>query len=46
MRKIKFGLLILLGLFAFGKSVAAQSEQVVIYNDVNFQGANTALNES
>jgi len=46
MRKIKYGLFVLLGLLIFGKSVSAQSSQVVIYNDVNFQGANTALNES
>jgi len=46
MRKIKYGFFILLGLIAFGKSVSAQSNQVVIYSGVNFQGANTPLNES
>ena len=46
MRKIKYGFFILLGLIAFGKSVSAQSNQVVIYSGVNFQGANTSLSES
>lgn len=46
MKKIKIGLLIILGLIAFGKSVGAQTKQVVIYSDTNFQGSNTSLNQS
>jgi len=30
----------------FSNSVAAQTDRVIIYNDVNFQGANMTLNES
>ena len=46
MKQFKFALFILLGLFVFSGSLLAQSEKVVIYNDYNFQGANTALDGS
>jgi len=46
MTQLKFALFILFGLFVFNGSLLAQSEKVVIYNDYNFQGANTALDGS
>jgi len=46
MKQLKLYLLVFFGLFLFADFVAAQSGQIVIYNDVNFQGANTALTQS
>lgn len=46
MRSVKIALLFLLGIFAVTASALGQSEQVVIYNDYNFQGANIPLNGS
>ncbi len=46
MKKLKFGLFMLCGLFALSGSIPAQSATVVIYDNYNFQGANTALNGS
>jgi len=46
MKQLKLYLLVFFGLFLFADFVAAQSGQVVIYNDVNFQGANAALTQS
>lgn len=46
MKKIKFGLFILAGLFVLSISASAQRETVVIYDNYNFQGANTALTTS
>ncbi len=46
MRHSKLMLFALLGLFMFSNSVAAQTDRVIIYNGVNFQGANMTLNES
>ena len=46
MKRLRFGLFILLGLLALSNSTLAQSQKVVIYNDYNFQGANMALDGS
>jgi Peptidase inhibitor family I36/Beta/Gamma crystallin len=46
MNKIKYLSMLLVAFFVFSAIVSAQTEQVVIYNDYNFQGANTALTQS
>lgn len=46
MKKLKFAIFTLLGLFVLSLSAAAQSQKVVIYNDYNFQGASIALDSS
>jgi len=46
MKKLKLFCLAIFGLFLFANFATAQSGQVVIYNDVNFQGANMGLTQS
>lgn len=44
MKNLKPILLSFFGLFLLAASVSAQTDGVIIYNDVNFQGANMTLN--
>jgi len=46
MKRLKFGLFILFGMFNLNGLLLAQSQRVVVYNDYNFQGANMTLTES
>ncbi len=46
MKQLKLFCLAFLGLFLLANYATAQTGQVVVYNDYNFQGANMTLTES
>ncbi|MGB7069208.1 MAG: beta/gamma crystallin-related protein [Pyrinomonadaceae bacterium] len=43
MKQLRLLVLLMLGLLLFSGIISAQNNQVIIYNDFNFQGANIAL---